>query len=123
MCTRIIAHFFIPSSLCLLTKLILSGVLRPSFQILSPQVLVEEYQRGQPNQWEGTKEEEGPKGIVARYGRFLFRSALSRDPIPWVLHFERTLSLLGRSFDGRTNRWCQRMLRHISYSQLDSLGP
>ena len=90
MCTRIIAHFFIPSSLCLLTKLILSGVLRPSLEILSPQVIVEEYQRGQPNQWEGTKEEEGPEGIVARYGRFLFRPALARDPISWVFDPEGT---------------------------------
>ena len=123
MCTRNSSFFSIPSSLCLLTKLILSGVLRPSFQILGSQVIVEEYQRRQPNQWEGSQKKERPKGIVARNGRFLFCRGLARDPISWVFHSERTLRLLGRSSDGRTTRWRQRMLRHISYSQLDSLGP
>ena len=122
--TWLIHRSQLTSSLCLLAKLILSGILRPSLQILSPQVVVDEYQRRQAEQGEGSQKKEGPKGIVARYGRFLFRPALARDPIPWVLHFERKRSLLGRSFDGRTARWRQRirMLR-CTDTQLDSLGP
>jgi len=69
----VLAHLSVAtSSLCLLAwipKLILISILCPSLQILGPQVVIEEYQRRQTNQWEGTQKEEGPEGIVARYGR------------------------------------------------------